>query len=533
MPEKKSLRDVLNITMFNKILLFNPRATVMLDNLPDLSMIFYQYRQCNALINEKNLKQFELPSEEQLAAENERLFEINCEGLYIDSLFKSGKFEAADELLKKQRESGYESYSKSAHELKRFRDLQRHMTRNKILLYAQLLYDFENGYFIGEDGEIPLDNSLFDKISLRVKRKILKSHGDNELTKELKFSREKFEKYIDVAKELIDRYGGVITGDFALAMYNYENNSETGFIPDRIDIIMTDLNMFNYCYMLYGSRKKSTKQGELYFVYKGEFNVKITLPSELEPIRFNLTRIRSLEDNGKYESVPENLLNLFHNLRSVDLAMDSNKCSFSKEQILFIFNNLNTCKTLSNSFFYLLERHMLLGGDLVFPQKFAEDLGYRNFKPMENFNLEEFAEKFSGRNFGELIGFFYPGSPPKTGYYLNIGFLEIKEIYFSSLVDEYIVKAKEFYDNKPKKEPNLIDIIQNHVSRFDLEFCKLIWTPTDGFNLTKSFQTFCAAKFESCVYSRKKINTKRAELYRSRGYSVIISLSTREQKEIG
>jgi hypothetical protein len=70
-------------------------------------------------------------------------------------------------------------------------------------------------------------------------------------------------KRMEIAKNFLDEFGGFVTGSSALAFFNDEHNLSLNFIPDDIDVVLNNKDIYEHC----RSKYKKTRQYMHYVNY--------------------------------------------------------------------------------------------------------------------------------------------------------------------------------------------------------------------------------------------------------------------------
>lgn len=342
------------------------------------------------------------------------------------------------------------------------------------------------------------------------------------------------EKIIEVAKKFIDEYGGVISGSAALAIYNYQNDLPNKFIPNDIDVFTTDEEMFRYCCMKYVENRKINRYSDRVNWARATFSfedvcINLIFISEKpvdktteygwiyynflyihDTVLFRNIQISEFEYFNPEEIQYEEILYFFENMKEGDMIkflLHVPFCPGSWEKILKQFKTLDIEKLTS----------LVMSGERYFYffwSRFEVLLKTNSCLPL----IED--EKTMQKEHSEGHCRYIPWiSSPINQLIQNIKILYL--LY--STYEKCLKLSEEFEKNKPTPKLPDMNLLHKHIDVFDMTFCRLIWTPTDGFDLTHNNHSFISANYATCLLRFDKITSlERIKKYSSRGFKVVI-----------
>lgn len=497
--DSKFLNNIRKISIAIKIMKFNPSAALtILDNEPDIAYEFYKNNVYDIFQKAygDDLFPCDIDKKSILIKINDRddaifhlgnLLPKNKQAIFSAAIYSNASFYISD-----NNSTNYKEISK------------------RIIYEIIDIYNFNSFYSYNNLEKIPDE---FFSIDIFFRRK-------------------------QVAENFIKEFGGVVTGSFALSIYNYENNLPRKFNSNDIDIVLTDKEMYDYYIWKYpiiqGHEKLSFGRNEYfvsceYTMYQGT-KINLILASEgRKKSFFNCGSF--LIGKNFFTAISEKINEKFKDKNLIE-----------KESIVN-----QACEKFYNFLQMRCEKGEKLKKEEI--EKLANDI-YENNCILRGYQDEQknvlvyiikedaikyLLEKISNSSEKELFNYlFYNSNYLGKNIYRDDLFsshnLE-KKGFFDLIKKNYLFKEwfendfNSFLKSSERKKPNKkfdIEIFQKYLSDFDFAFCKLVWHPEYNFLLTNNEHTFISANFGISPVRKDQLDLKRSKKYTSRGFKIFV-----------
>lgn len=548
--KNSNIMKILNIDMLNRVLKYNPNALSLLDSSETLCEILYHYEQYCIFFTTKSIT-----SKDDKKISHK---EMKCAWHLID--FDNGKFfDITGELTGDSLDISFDLHLLSIDVKEKI--LKYIDTPHLYLEVDRYKYSYKKALdtnctiktspccvlnYLSTYSKIYIDQNKFSKHMLGELQKC-----NSCILFDFEY-RNKMKQIIEIATQFLTEYGGMVTGSASLAIYNFINDLPIKFIPNDIDVIFTDIEMYRYCctiflgYSVEGNPNYPCVFSCDKFEYCG-FTVNIILPDESKPIKHEdyMSKYLKQKNNAIFDQLTvlwECKDEKIRNICSRYLIEDYIKYSslqtndyFTDEELEYMAECLTSDKVniVYRCFYYYYWQY-----NAIIPENKDElTKKLQSFKKITEISnyIISIASTKNNKTFGffinntcvSLVRNELSNSDDKVNHQDNQYFLNsFREEYFHNIVlknhNHYFEKSREYLRNKPEKKETDYQIVKNHVDNFDMSICKFIWTPENQFTLTNGHHPFISAKYGACVVIENKLLNSRFDKYASRGYKIIV-----------